>query len=182
MAALATVAINAEQDAVSGEIFIAAPPARVFEALTDPNQVPRWWGQQGMYKITEWKGEVRPGGKWSSVGVGADGSSFRVEGEYTVVDPPRVLAHTWIASWSGDLHTEVRFELEPTEVHGLHSTGPKKAGIGTLVKLRHTGFAGAPQACKGHADGWTRVLGWMQAFVEKGETVETRSIVGAPSK
>jgi len=75
---MATMAITPDQDAVVGEIFIAAPPARVFEAITDPNQVPRWWGQQGMYRITEWKGDVRPGGKWSSVGVSADGSSFRV--------------------------------------------------------------------------------------------------------
>jgi len=174
MATLATMAINAEQDAVFGEVFVAAPPARVFEALTDPNQVPRWWGQQGMYKITEWKGDVRPGGKWSSVGVSADGTSFRVEGEYTEVYPPRVLAHTWIASWAGNLQTVVRWELEPTEVHGLHPGGPKKAGTGTLVKIRHTGFAGAPQAAKGHAEGWTRVLGWMQAYVEKGITLTDR--------
>jgi uncharacterized protein YndB with AHSA1/START domain len=174
MATMPTMAINAEQDAVSGEIFIAAPPVRVFEALTDPNQVPRWWGQQGMYKITEWKSDVRPGGKWSSVGLGADGTSFQVEGEYLEVDPPRVLSHTWIASFAGNIQTVVRWELEPTEVHGLHPSGPKKAGTGTLLKLRHTGFAGAPQAAKGHADGWTRILGWMQAYLEEGKTVETR--------
>jgi len=174
MATMATMAINAEQDAVFGEVFIAAPPARVFEALTDPNQVPRWWGQQGMYKITEWKGDVRPGGKWSSVGVGADGSSFRVEGEYTEVDPPRVLAHTWIPSFAGNMKTLMRWELE-SDIHGLHPGGPKRAGRGTLVKIRHTRFAGAPQAAKGHAEGWQRVLGWMQSFVEHGETVDTRA-------
>jgi len=174
MATMPTMAITAEQDALFGEIFIAAPPVRVFEALTDPNQVPRWWGQQGMYKITDWKGDVRPGGKWSSVGLGADGNSFRVEGEYLEVDPPRVLSHTWIASFAGNIQTVVRWELEPTEVHGLHPSGPKKAGTGTLLKLRHTGFAGAPQAAKGHADGWTRILGWMQVYLEEGKTVETR--------
>src|ERR1035438_5907397 len=93
---MVTIAITPEQDAVIEEVFIAAPPARVFEALTDPNQVPRWWGHQNMYRITEWKGDVRPGGKWSSVGVGVDGTSFRVDGEYLEVDPPRVLTHTWI--------------------------------------------------------------------------------------
>jgi uncharacterized protein YndB with AHSA1/START domain len=174
MATTATMAINAEQDTVFGEIFIAAPPERVFEALTDPNQVPRWWGQQGMYKITEWKADVRPGGKWSSVGVSADGNPFRVEGEYTEVDPPRLLVHTWIKSWAGPLETVVRWELEPTDVHGLHPGGPKKAGTGTLLKIRHTGFAGAPEACKAHGEGWTRVLGWMQAYVEKGITLADR--------
>jgi len=179
---MATTAISPDQDAVIGEVFIAAPPARVFEAITDPNQIPRWWGQQGIYRITEWKGDLQPGGKWSSVGVGADGSSFRVDGKYLEVDPPRLLVHTWIASWSGNLETVVRWELEPTDVHGLHPNGPKRAGTGTLLKIRQTGFAGAPQAAKGHAEGWLRVLRWAQGFVETGETVETRSIAVAPAK
>jgi uncharacterized protein YndB with AHSA1/START domain len=59
---MATVAITPELDAVLGEVFIAAPPARVFEAITDPAQVPRWWGQQGMYRVTQWKADVRPEG------------------------------------------------------------------------------------------------------------------------
>lgn len=171
---MATMAITPEMDAVVGEIFIAAPPARVFEAITDPNQVPRWWGQQGMYRITEWKGDVRPGGKWSSAGVSADGSTFRVEGEYVEVDPPRLLVHTWIASWNGKLETVVRWELSPPDVHGLHAVGPKRAGTGTLLKIRHTGFAGAPEAAKNHSEGWKRVFGWLLEYVEKSATVESR--------
>jgi len=179
---MATMAITPDQDVVFGEIFIAAPPARVFEALTDPAQVPKWWGQQGMYRITEWKGDLRPGGKWSSVGMGADGASFRVDGEYLEVVPPRLLVHTWIASFAGNLNTVVRWELEPTEVHGLHPSGPKRAGTGTLVKIRHQGFAGATAAAQNHAQGWIRVVGWMQAFLENGETVDTRLPVAAPQK
>ncbi len=64
---MATAAVTPDQDTVLAEIFIVAPPARVFQALTDPHQLPLWWGQQGMYRITEWKGDLRPGGKWSSV-------------------------------------------------------------------------------------------------------------------
>jgi uncharacterized protein YndB with AHSA1/START domain len=178
---MATVAITPEQDAVVAEIFIAAPPTRVFEAITDPQQAPRWWGQEGMYHITEWKGDVRPGGKWSSTGQGVDGTSFKVEGEYLEVDPPRRLVHTWIPSFAGHIKTVVRWELEPTDVHGLHPNGPRRAGTGTLVKLRHEGFAGAPKAALGHYEGWKRVLGWMQAFVEKGETVATRPPVSMPA-
>jgi len=171
---MATMAVSPDQETVLGEIFIAAPPARVFEAITDPNQIPQWWGQQGMYRITEWKADLRPGGKWSSVGASADGSSFRVDGEYLEVDPPRLLVHTWIASWCGNLETVVRWELEPADVHGLHPSGPKRAGTGTLLKIRQQGFAGAPQAAKGHAEGWARVLDWMQTFLEKGTTIDER--------
>lgn len=171
---MVTTAITPDQDAVVAEIFIAAPPERVFQAITDPQQMPQWWGQQGMYRITEWKADLRAGGKWSSVGVGADGSSFRVDGEYLEVDPPHLLVHTWVASWSGSLKTVVRWELEPRQVHGLLHRGPQKVGMGTVVKVRQEGFAGAPKEAADHAQGWTRVLGWMQAFVEKGETVDTR--------
>jgi uncharacterized protein YndB with AHSA1/START domain len=176
---MATVTVTPDQDAVLAEIFIAAPPERVFQAITDPKQPPQWWGQQGMYRVTEWKADLRPGGKWSSVGVGADGSTFRVEGEYLEIDPPRLLVYTWIASWSGPLKTVVRWELEPRNVHGLQQRGPQKVGTGTMVRIRHTGFAGAPKEAAGHAQGWTRVLVWMQAFLEKGETVDTRKEVSA---
>jgi len=172
---MATVAITPDQDVVTAEIFIAAPPARVFEAITDPYQMPKWWGQAGVYKITEWKGDLRPGGKWSSVGVSVEGSSFRVDGEYLEVDPPRLLVHTWIASWSGPLKTVVRWELEPQSVHDLHPGGPKKAGTGTLVKIRHEGFAGAPENAAGHAKGWERVLAWLEGYLERGETVAEHS-------
>lgn len=172
---MATATITPDQDVIVAEIFIAAPPERVFQAITDPNQMPKWWGQAGMYRVTEWKADLRPGGKWSSVGVGADGKSFRVDGEYLEVDPPRLLVHTWIASWTGTLKTTVRWELDSRQVHGLQHRGPQKMGTGTLVRIHHCGFAARPEAAKDHSQGWVRVLGWMQAFVEKGETIDSRS-------
>jgi len=171
---MATSTITLNQDTVVAEIFIAAPPERVFQAITDPNQMPQWWGQQGLYRITEWKADLRPGGKWSSVGVGADGSSFRVEGEYLEVDPPRLLVHTWLASYCDPLKTVVRWELEPRSIHGLHHQGPQRVGTGTVVRVHQEGFAADAKAVADHAQGWTRVLGWMQAFVERGGTVDTR--------
>ena len=141
---------------------MAAPPERVFQALTDPRQLMQWWGQRGMYHHTDWKADVRPGGMWRSEGKSdIDGKPYHVAGEYVEVDPPRLLSYTWIASWSGALSTLVRWELE--QVEG-----------GTRVRVRHSGFAGMTEAVQGHYQGWVRVIAWMQAFVEKGETVETR--------
>lgn len=171
---MATVAITPDQDTVIGEIFIAAPPARVFEAITDPNQMPRWWGQRDLYTINEWKADLRVGGKWSSEGVGADGKTFRIDGEYVEIDPPRLLVHTWNPSWSHPIKTVVRWELEPHTVHGLHPNGPQRAGTGTLVKIRQEGFAGEPALAAGHSEGWKRVMGWLAGYLERGETIDTR--------
>jgi uncharacterized protein YndB with AHSA1/START domain len=173
---MATVAVTPDHDTIEAEIFVAAPPERVFQALTDPGQMPRWWGQSDMYRITEWGADPRPGGKWFSVGVGVDGKSFRVDGEYIEFDPPRLLVHTWTPSFSQLAHTVVRWELEPRPVHNLQKRGPQKAGLGTAVRLRHSGFAGDDKAAKDHGEGWKRVLGWMRDFVENDETIDTRKV------
>jgi len=171
---MSTASVSPQQNTVVAEIFIAAPPQRVFEAITDPKQMPLWWGQEGLYRITEWKGDIRVGGKWSSVGAGADGTAFRVAGEYLEVDPPRLLVHTWIASWSGELKTVVRWQLEEQPVHGLQAKGPQKVGTGTLVRVTQEGFGANDKAAFEHAQGWKRVLAWVQGFLERGETAESR--------
>jgi uncharacterized protein YndB with AHSA1/START domain len=158
---MATVAITPDQDAVRCEMFIAAPPARVFQAITDPRQMLQWWGQKEMYRTTKCETDVRVNGKWISTGVNATGETFQVSGEYLEVDPPRLLVYTWIATWTGSLKTTVRWELEP------HNQG-------TIVKLQHHGFASQADAAKSHGEGWQRVLSWIQAFLEKGETIDTR--------
>ena len=171
---MATATVTPDQDVIHAEIFIAAPPERVFEAITDPAQMPRWWGQEGLYRTTQWKADLRPGGKWSSTGVSADGKPFGVEGEYLEVNPPRRLVHTWIASWTGSLKTVVHWELEAQNVDGRPSNAAKKSGAGTLLKLRHEGFASTSGAADNHANGWKRVMGWLTAYVERGETVNMR--------
>jgi len=171
---MATATLTPDQSAVLAEVFIAAPPERVFQAITDPAQLSNWWGQSNLYRVTERAADLRVGGKWSCVGVGADGTKFSVEGEYLEIDPPRRLVHTWIASYRGGLKTTVFWDLQPQPVHGLHATGPKKAGTGTLLKLRHDGFAGDAKSAADHGEGWKRVFGWLVAYMERGETVDSR--------
>jgi uncharacterized protein YndB with AHSA1/START domain len=164
---MATTVISHDMDAIQAEIHIAAPPDRVFKAITDPRQLTEWWGQKGMYHSTDWQADVRPGGQWRCEGVSdTDGSPYHVSGEYVEVDPPRVVSYTWLASFAGPLKTLVRWELSA-------------ASGGTTVRLRHSGFAGVEAAVKGHYEGWLRVIAWMQAFVEKGETLATRPPVPA---
>jgi len=44
------MSVTSDPDRIVSEIHIAAPPARVFQALVDPAQVPQWWGQTGIYR------------------------------------------------------------------------------------------------------------------------------------
>jgi uncharacterized protein YndB with AHSA1/START domain len=160
---MATPGIPFNSDELVNEIQIAAPPERVFKALVDPRQVVKWWGQTGMYRATEYKSDLRVGGSWSTIGVAAEGRAFEAKGEYLEIDPPRLLVHTWIASWTGDVKTTVRWELEPT----------KK---GTLVRIRHMGLAAHPELAQSYK-GWPMILGWLNAYLERDETVDDRKPV-----
>lgn len=149
------------QDTVEVDVFIAAPPERVFQAMTDPRQLVQWWGQAGMYRVTNMHADLRVGGSWRSEGVGADGKSFHVEGEYREVDPPRLFVYTWRSSYSAGPETLVRVETIPE-------------GNGTRVRVRHSGFGADLEGATSHGNGWIRVLGWMQAYVERNETADSR--------
>ena len=85
---MATDAITPDHDVVTCEIFIAAPPARVFQAITDPRQLPQWWGTKEIYRVTSFESDLRVHGKWASKGVSNNGETFQVSGEYLEVDPP----------------------------------------------------------------------------------------------
>lgn len=180
---MATAQLTPDNDAILAEIFISAPPARVFEAIADPKQRAQWWGQKSVpsaagvtpFRVVDSKSDLRVGGKWSNDGIRGDGQRFHLEGEYLEIDPPRLLVHTRIADFVGNFETIVRWELEPRDVHGLHGSATHRVGIGTLLKVRHSGFAGhLDQAC-GHQQGWAASLGWLKDFVERGETCETRN-------
>ena len=143
---MATATVTPNQDVVLAEIFIAAPPERVFQAITDPAQMPQWWGQQGFYRITEWKNDLRRGGKWSSAGVGADGTKFSVDGEYLEVDPPRRLVHTWNPSYGGPQGTEPWSNCVMKASAACHKppSATAKAGNGSSAGWRHSSSAAKP--------------------------------------
>lgn len=151
------------RDAVVYEIDVSAPLARVFAALTLPDQVPQWWGGRGAgqaYRCTKFEGELRVGGRWSCLGVDGTGAGFEVTGVYLELEPPRVLESTWKASWTGAAETKVRWELSPSKT-------------GTRVKICHSGLAAHPKIAMAYR-GWSQMLQWLQSFAEAGETVESR--------
>ena len=61
-----------------------------------------------------------------------------------------------------------------TEVHGLHGSGTHRVATGTMVRVRHSGFARHLEQAQSHQNGWGASLGWLKAFIETGETFEMR--------
>jgi len=141
-----TAVADVQAGTVRATVEIAAPPEAVFRALTDPGELARWWGSPDLYQTEDWKVDLRPGGSWSCQARSAEGSS-EVRGQYLAVEPPRLLEYTWEPSWEQYRQTVIRCTLEP--VPG-----------GTRVSVLHRGFT-AEESTRGHADGWTRVLGWL---------------------
>jgi uncharacterized protein YndB with AHSA1/START domain len=127
------------------------------------------------FRVVDATSDLRIGGKWTNEGVTGDGRKFHLEGKYLEIDPSRLLVHTRTADFVGDFETVVRWELEPRDVHGLHKSGMHREGTGTLVRLRHSGFAGHPDQATSHYAGWCASLGWLRDFIEKGETADIRS-------
>ncbi len=133
------------------EITIKASAKRIFDALTIPAQRIAWWGFKGRFETTHVESDLRPSGKWLMSGTGMGGRPFTIKGEYRAVEPPRVLAFTWLPDWQQDAtETLVRFDLE------------EKNGV-TTVRVTHSGLtAEGVQAHKG----WPQILQWLRNYVE----------------
>jgi len=74
-----------------------APRELVWEALTTPEHVRRWWGilDEG-YSVPVCEIDLRVGGRWKYVGSTPKGAIPAFYGEYTEIDPPGRLVYTEI--------------------------------------------------------------------------------------
>lgn len=155
-----TTIITPDLDAVVSEIEIAAPPERVYEALTNSAQLSQWFKGDSSCPMKYWRMDARKGG---SYGYATQKGSFEVNGvsefechgEILEFDPPRLLVYTWIGNWHLDKQkaTIVRWELTPT------------AG-GTHVKVTHSGLAQEPAARQDYSGGWRGVVEKLRVFTE----------------
>jgi len=140
-------------DTIVQEIVIHAPAQRVFEALTDPAERPKWWGAQGRFQATEMESDLRTGGKWIMRGTGVGAKSFTVRGVYRQIEPPRLLVFTWLPDWHEDaFETVVRFDL--TENNGS-----------TTVRLTHSGLT--TESSRLSHKCWPQILTWLQSYCER---------------
>ena len=149
-----------DQDVLITDIHIAAPPERVFQAISDPREQRIWWDNKDC-RLESFEMDARRGGRWrfstSQTSMNINGiSQFDCTGEVVEFDPPRVLAYTWIANWHDvkSRKTIVRWELSPMDG-------------GTLVTVTHSGLAQEDVARKDYQGGWPGVVEQLKAYIEK---------------
>jgi uncharacterized protein YndB with AHSA1/START domain len=123
---------------ILASVEIAAPPERVFRALTS-NEILEWWVRPGVFDTREWTGDMRVGGRWRASGVG-NGRPYVLEGEFLEVDPPRKLVHTWQGVGAPEALTTVTYFLEVRDGR-------------TRITLRHAGFT-SRETCLNTCIGW----------------------------
>jgi uncharacterized protein YndB with AHSA1/START domain len=120
------------------ERTLSAPIERVYAAWTDPTLLTRWYCPNSAWEIKV-EGDIAVGGDYR-VHMG----EHIVEGTYTELQPPNIIAFTW--RWVEFDNPASRVRVELTEVDG-----------GTHLLLVHSDLADAEDA-RNHEEGWVGCL------------------------
>ena len=133
----------------------AAPREQVFRALTEPDQLVKWWGPRG-FTVPECALAVRPGGAWRTVMRSPEGRDHIVSGVYREVVPPARLVFTWAWEGEGGRGHETLVTIE------LHEQGDR-----TELTLRQETFE-SESARDQHAHGWASCLDCLEEALAGG--------------
>lgn len=139
---------------ISRQIAIAASAKSIFDALTQPKQLAKWWGNERLYKWTKIEHDLRVQGTWEMSGLDAKGKPLFVKGVYRSIEAPFEFEQAWAYdfSQSGFHESTVHYSLKEYE------------GV-TRLCMTHTGFR--PDDRRSLSEGWARVLGWLRKYAEQ---------------
>jgi uncharacterized protein YndB with AHSA1/START domain len=116
-----------------------APPAKVFSAWTNPEQITRWFGPAEVETILA-ECDPRVGGRYRIVARSPDGAEHHVSGVYREVVPNEKLVFTW--AWRNTPERE-----------SLVTVSLKGDGNGTVLMLTHERFSDETARDR-HQHGW----------------------------
>ena len=103
----------ADRELVVTRVF-DAPRELVFEAFTDPEHIPHWWGPHG-FTTTIYEIDVRPGGVWRFIMHGPDGTDYHNKVVFVEVVKPERLVYDHGPEGESDIkefHVTVTFDEE----------------------------------------------------------------------
>jgi uncharacterized protein YndB with AHSA1/START domain len=130
---------------------IKASPAKVWAAITQPEQMMQWWGPDAGPTLRA-EVDVRPGGRFSVVFRLLNGTEHNPTGIYQEVIPEKKLAFTWDLQGVVEPESLVTFLLEPIEG-------------GTRLTLTHAHLPDE-DARTSHEQGWTGLLDKLPNFLK----------------
>ena len=119
-----------------------ALPTVVFEALTDPDKLAKWWGPGG-FTSPSIELDLRVGGGYRIAMQPPEGELFYLSGEFREIDPPRRLAYTF--RWE---------DPDPDDQETLATLSLRDQGESTGLVLHQGPFATEPRRAL-HDAGWT---------------------------
>lgn len=146
--------MNGEPDGFVLDLRCVLPalPGRVFETLTEPAELPRWWGPHG-FTVPTAEVDLHPGGHYRFAMQPPDGDLFHLSGRFLEVDPPHRLAYTF--AWE---------EPDPDDRETVVVLSLEAAGAGTEVTLSQGEFATQARLAL-HRAGWTESFEKLRALV-----------------
>jgi uncharacterized protein YndB with AHSA1/START domain len=135
--------------------FINAPPARVYAAWTDPEQLKQWWGPEGV-QTRQFAADACVGGKYRWDLVNQEGEEMSVFGEYRELIAGKKIVFTW--KWDDDEAWETKNSVVTIELSDRDG--------GTEIKLTHVQLP-SQESRDRHNEGWNSVLDRLEKFFNK---------------
>jgi uncharacterized protein YndB with AHSA1/START domain/DNA-binding transcriptional ArsR family regulator len=131
------------------EIYIAATPEKIWQAITDSTFTKRYY--YGNTVESDWH-------VGSSLLYRNPDGSIAIESEIVEAEPPKRLVQTFSFPGTGDRPSRVTWEIEPR-------------GASSLLTLVHDDFDAETETFKGVAHGWIPVLSGLKTLLETGESL-----------
>jgi uncharacterized protein YndB with AHSA1/START domain len=116
------------------------PPARVFQAWTDPEALRAWFSPNPAASMPDADVDLRVGGRYRLRIINPDGQEHCVTGEYREIVPPSKLVFSWVWNAAPDRVTQVTVEM-------------RDDNGGTELTLTHEGLVAGTELTN-HEHGW----------------------------
>jgi uncharacterized protein YndB with AHSA1/START domain len=123
---------SVKRDQLTVEIsrIFQAAPERLWQAVTNSDEIPKWWGP-AQYETVVARNDVTVGGAWRFTQTAEDGTVHAFRGEYKELDKPHKIVRT--------------FEYEPmaghvlTETLTLEAVGENQTKMTTTAQYENIG-------------------------------------------
>lgn len=112
------------------ERVFAAPPERIYAAITEPDLRNRWLKPADEFRVAATELDARVGGAYRDAFVAPDGTRFEESGRFLALEPPHRIAYTCRFEGGGVLEPDMRVEI------ALAAAGAEK----TRLVLTQTGY------------------------------------------